>query len=502
MTAYTLSKPYRPVLVHGSRVACMLLVIVFLALAAPVAPAAAQPQAPTCTYTIGRDVTIADARTNYAQVRPGDVVCIEHGNRGALKLRNFTGTAQQPIVFINTGGQVVLSGSLHISNSRYFRLTGTGVAGAACGSTGKRCGIKITHGSEPWALRISEKSVEFEVDHLEVAHPNWVGEHGIGIGANNKSNCADGSDNNYDYDGDGQIKGDLDDVVSHANFIQTNSVFHHNWVHDTGGEAYYVGPVRTVYADAGQGGAANCPVEPKEPLNPVLKGVRIYDSLVEDTGKDAVSVKGAIEDCVVHHNQVYRDTQALIQGSEQGGINMALNSKCDVYNNFVKDGLGRGIADKGRGGNKIYNNVIVNAGGGYTGVDGSGIQIGHSTPGATGLSIWNNTIINPHTAGISIARTASGFRVQNNLIVKPGTGYKPIYLKEGAQASVSHNLISQTFAEVHFTAPRTDDYSLAPDSPAVDAGVDLRADGIRTDYLGRPRPQGAGFDIGAYEYVP
>jgi hypothetical protein len=183
---------------------------------------------------------------------------------------------------------------------------------------------------------------------------------------------------------------------------------------------------------------------------------------------------------------------------------MALNSQCDVYNNFVKDGLGRGIADKGRGGNKIYNNVIVNAGGGYRGHDGSGIQIGQSTPGATALSIWHNTVIDPHTEGISIVRPPSGFRVQNNIIVNPGSGYKPIYLKADSQATVSHNLISRTLEEVHFAERRVDedDYALAPDWPAVDAGVDLRAAGISTDYQGQPRPQGAGFDIGAYERGP
>lgn len=37
-----------------------------------------------------------------------------------------------------------------------------------------------------------------------------------------------------------------------------------------------------------------------------------------------------------------------------------------------------------------------------------------------------------------------------------------------------------------------------PGSPAIDAGVDLSAE-FTTDFYGKPRPVGAGFDIGAVE---
>ncbi len=36
-------------------------------------------------------------------------------------------------------------------------------------------------------------------------------------------------------------------------------------------------------------------------------------------------------------------------------------------------------------------------------------------------------------------------------------------------------------------------------SPVIDAGVDVSAEGVTTDYNGDPRPQGAAYDIGAYE---
>jgi hypothetical protein len=41
------------------------------------------------------------------------------------------------------------------------------------------------------------------------------------------------------------------------------------------------------------------------------------------------------------------------------------------------------------------------------------------------------------------------------------------------------------------------DFHLAPGAAAIDAGVDV---GIAEDLEGTPRPQGGGFDMGAYEY--
>ena len=51
-----------------------------------------------------------------------------------------------------------------------------------------------------------------------------------------------------------------------------------------------------------------------------------------------------------------------------------------------------------------------------------------------------------------------------------------------------------------FTDAANDDYSLASGSVLIDQGVDLSAD-FTTDIAGTTRPQGAAFDIGAFEYL-
>jgi hypothetical protein len=50
-----------------------------------------------------------------------------------------------------------------------------------------------------------------------------------------------------------------------------------------------------------------------------------------------------------------------------------------------------------------------------------------------------------------------------------------------------------------FASPSAWDYHLTSTSAAIDRGVDA---GVTTDIDGDSRPLGAGYDIGAYEYVP
>lgn len=66
-----------------------------------------------------------------------------------------------------------------------------------------------------------------------------------------------------------------------------------------------------------------------------------------------------------------------------------------------------------------------------------------------------------------------------------------------ARAGVRRQLDPGDCGGALFTDESADDYHLRATSPAVDRGAP-RAD-LPTDFAGLPRPQGAGFDIGAYE---
>ncbi len=85
--------------------------------------------------------------------------------------------------------------------------------------------------------------------------------------------------------------------------------------------------------------------------------------------------------------------------------------------------------------------------------------------------------------------------VRNNLscgggVVDPNSSYN------GEPMSyVSMNNIENQ--DPRFVDPKTYDFRLTSGSPAIDAGIAERAP--KTDLEGKPRPQGRGYDIGAYE---
>ena len=64
-----------------------------------------------CTYTVKPNEWFVDG-TN---IPPGSVICIPAGTRGALLLKNFKGTAANPIIVINKGGKVTLSTTITAS---------------------------------------------------------------------------------------------------------------------------------------------------------------------------------------------------------------------------------------------------------------------------------------------------------------------------------------------------------------------------------------------------
>jgi hypothetical protein len=439
-----------------------------------------------CDHTIGLTIGVADARTNYPGVNPGDTVCISAGTRNGLILRNFEGTAEKPITFVNFGGQVVInstgSNGILIQNSRFFRLTGSGREGITYG-------IKIVN-SINVGVDIGFKSSDIEVDHLEI-----TGVGGVGITAKTEGVCSDGSTDDwhaYDYDGDGIKVGDPDDAVNRDNFTQYDTFLHDNYIHHVR-TGLYVGS--SFYQ---QGYDLSCDSGTEKVYPPLLRGVNIYNNLVEYINWKGIQIGSAVEDCSVHHNRIYKDGQANEQ-DHQAGIMNNPGSVCNIYNNFIKDSGGPGMFIQGNGGNKIYNNIIVNPGvSGNSGGVGINIPTGSNT--GNSIYVWNNVIINPYSYGIYFhSDKGSGNKIQNNIIVDPEGNY--VTTGGRTNVTVSNNLERRDFLEVKFTDPSSNDYSLQPNSLAVDAGVDLSFEGITIDYVGVARPQGSGYDIGAYELV-
>ena len=119
--------------------------------------------------------------------------------------------------------------------------------------------------------------------------------------------------------------------------------------------------------------------------------------------------------------------------------------------------------------------------------------------GARNCKVINNTVVDRNSTGpgppwISIAAhkdgtLGTGNAVRNNLTTSMDN--------DAGIGSVEFNMIVSNY-DLYFVDYDGFDLRLIEGCPAIDAGTDEGAP--LTDRDGNPRPQGAGFDIGAYEY--
>jgi hypothetical protein len=147
----------------------------------------------------------------------------------------------------------------------------------------------------------------------------------------------------------------------------------------------------------------------------------------------------------------------------------------------------------------------------YNHLRGWAIQLYPGT--LTGVSILNNTFAaaNPYSAGhIIVAASMRNAQITNNIFIDPLSAAINFYAGTHVNLTVANNLSSgvlatATPATVRFAnnLPNTDSKSALDDfrptasSAAIDHG--MRLPEVPFDIDGLPRPQSAGWDIGAYE---
>jgi len=167
-----------------------------------------------------------------------------------------------------------------------------------------------------------------------------------------------------------------------------------------------------------------------------------------------------------------------------------------VRNSVIRDGRLTASGERGWGilsttgssGTKIYNNVVYNIR--NSGSGSAGIYLGLSN--AFGAEVYNNTVYGNSASGVRIDSPYSNAVVRNNISYQNAGGN---YVNSGTNTTASNNMFSTNPVFIDISKR---DFGLQATSPAIDAGMVITM--VKDDIVHAPRPQGATYDIGAYEY--
>jgi hypothetical protein len=407
--------------------------------------------------------------------KPGDVLTIPSGTRGPLIVRDCTGTASNPIVVRNQpggSGPAIIrrsggSGGFIFSCINCIGVTIDGGSKWNGAPSGKTYGIRVTVGSgSPSAfVRLSGMTRSLTIRNVEVD----------GAGANS---------------GSGIRLNDLEVLRSrYPGMWREDILIEDNFVHDVGNEGMYIGPN---YQDGGL----------------PLRNIEIRRNRVEDIGWEGINAKSMWEgNNSIHHNEVRRTgkNSTSSKSAQYTGINV-VSSTVKVYNNWVETTGMHGIqvwassgpkASEGKGpfDAEIWNNVIVDAGALWKSfmLDSSGINVGAQDGiEKPNPQIYNNTIVNPRKAAISVRTNVGSGYVRDN--ISAGAGANPVITAPKQVQLVNNRVGSVT--QMQFVDPTRKDFRLKTGSPARNQGTSLYPD---DDFDDVQRPKEGSADQGAFE---
>lgn len=201
----------------------------------------------------------------------------------------------------------------------------------------------------------------------------------------------------------------------------------------------------------------------------------IQRNVLYGSGGAVINIHYGSRNIDILYNQVFLGQTYGVSFYNHGGLGEYDGQEGDVTMayNVVRDNLGAGIKDGGRGnamtagGNRVYNNVIVR-----NGKDGGLAGVQFESPG------WD---------------------IRNNIIWDNADGdlasqVRPLTLESQTDLTISHNLIGERPLFVNY---EQNDFRLQASSAAIDAGIDV---GFDRDIDGLSVPFGSAPDSGAHEY--
>ncbi|NOQ22584.1 MAG: hypothetical protein GQ565_08050 [Candidatus Aegiribacteria sp.] len=211
----------------------------------------------------------------------------------------------------------------------------------------------------------------------------------------------------------------------------------------------------------------------------------VYGNVVHDINRIGIYVDSwdkPTHHINVHSNLVYNTTDdGFALASESGG----LLSDISVYNNISYGNTNSGITVASWGeqvpSHPIQDISIMNNTFYGNGTSSWGVGICVENPDADNVIVRNNILSENVFGQILIEEAGSGLAVDNNLFFGIGDPYGSSYLT----------------GDPELEDPSNGDFHLQTSSPAIDAGSSTGAPS--DDFEGTSRPQGSGYDMGAYE---
>lgn len=193
----------------------------------------------------------------------------------------------------------------------------------------------------------------------------------------------------------------------------------------------------------------------------------IDNNIIEDNFGYGGKFDCAATDCVVEpHSNILRNSiirRNSLDGSRFGWvINTGENNQ--IYNNVFHENAGGVQITNGGFGNEVDNNTFWNNNAGSNSFNQNCLRVFQSTG-----SFFRNNICYQHDNGSVVIESGASITQSNNLL-----GTNPLF--DNAAGG---------------------DFQVQAGSPAIDAGLTIPA--ITEDFDGVARPQGAAYDIGAYE---
>lgn len=334
------------------------------------------------TFEITAKMTYVTASTFSPAPGPGDSVKIQSNRTETLKFFGLQGSENNPIVFINDGGQVDIQtsawGALEFKNCKYIKVTGTGDPESHFGFqlTGNECG-----------LALSGLSSDCEVEFVEISG---------------------GEDTFFGLLAKQDFGGNPPDPIPQFNKLTIHDLYIHGVT-----EGMYIGETKSPGME--------------------FRHLKVYNNVIENTGRESIQIANCVEDIAIYNNLMRNAGTDGLYG-QSNLLQIGGNSIADVSNNILIQASTYGIIVLGMGDINISNNYIQSAVGlfiddRYWTLDNSPIQIqSNYLIDMTGAEIiknmneYNNLYItdNKHNTDIRFFNNSSGIPpvlvVENNTL--------------------------------------------------------------------------------------